>query len=219
MNQQEFTLGELVDEYPSAAAIFQKRGLDFCCGGKQTLKSACAKKGIEPESILAQISQIPSQKVENDWRDCPLTELIDHIEGHYHFRLRKALPELISLSRKVEKVHRSNPLFPIGISAYLASIDFAVIHHLEKEENILFPMIRAGMGNEAGMPIRAMSQEHEDHGKNLQKLRQMTNEFSVPREACVSWRLLMKKLREFELELMQHIHLENNILFPRALNE
>jgi regulator of cell morphogenesis and NO signaling len=149
----------------------------------------------------------------------PIEELVDFIESHYHKRLRVELPELISMADKVEQVHANKPTCPHGLAAHLRTIHSAILDHLAKEEQVLFPMIRSGYRDRAGAPIRVMEQEHEDHGKNLEYLRAQAHQFIAPPEACATWKALYLRLNRMSDELMEHIHLENNVLFPRVLCE
>ena len=147
----------------------------------------------------------------------PLAELVDFIESHYHRRLREELPELVALALKVESRHAEKASCPRGLRAHLEGVHQAVLEHLAKEEQVLFPMIRGGRGRMAAGPIDVMESEHVDHAENLQQIRRLTAELTAPEEACPTWRALYLRLGELERELMEHIHLENNVLFRRVL--
>lgn len=214
------TLADLAITRPGATRVFLKYGLDFCCGGRTPLQDACAEKGLDPEAILAEIAREDANGGDLAvWAGRPLAQLLDFIEGHYHARHRADLPEVISLAEKVELVHADKPTCPRGLAAHLHVVYAAVLDHLAKEEQVLFPLIRAGYGSRAGAPIHAMEQEHEDHGGNLAKLRELTANLTAPPEACPTWKALYLRLGRLGDELMEHIHLENNVLFPRALYE
>ena len=214
------TLADLAITRPGATRVFLKHGLDFCCGGRRPLEEACAEKGLDPGALLAEIEREDAKGGDlARWAGRPLAELIDFIVSHYHARHRADLPEVISLAEKVEQVHADKPTCPRGLAALLRTVHAAVLDHLAKEEQILFPLIRAGHGSRAGGPIHVMEQEHEDHGKNLARIRELTADLSAPPEACASWGALYLRLGQFADELMEHIHLENNVLFPRALYE
>jgi regulator of cell morphogenesis and NO signaling len=220
MTNIELTLGELVTANPGAGNVFYRHGLDFCCGGKQSLKEACATEGLDPEEVLNEIDESSAGEPDGPgWDTRPLEELVDHIIQRYHEPLRTEIPRLIDLARKVEHAHADKPDRPAGLGELLVQVQEAVESHLAKEEQILFPLIRAGRGQTAHMPVQVMIQEHEDHGQNLARIREITNNLSVPEHACASWRELYRSLGQLERELMDHIHLENNILFPRALAE
>jgi regulator of cell morphogenesis and NO signaling len=131
--------------------------------------------------------------------------------------LREELPELIAMAEKVEKVHASKPTCPRDLGKHLHTIHFAILDHLGKEEQVLFPMIRCGSRDRAGAPIRVMEHEHENHGRNVEYLSALTHGFIGQPEACATWKALYLRLKRMSDELMEHIHLENNVLFPRVL--
>jgi regulator of cell morphogenesis and NO signaling len=220
MTDLELTLGELVTARPAAANVFYRHGLDFCCGGKQTLKKACDTEGLAAEQVLKEIDESSADRQEDaGWDTRSLEDLVDHIVERYHVPLRTEIPRLIDLARKVERAHADKADRPAGLGDLLVQVQEAVDSHLAKEEQILFPLVRAGRGQTAHMPVQVMIQEHEDHGQNLARIREITNNLSVPEHACATWRELYRSLGQLERELMDHIHLENNILFPRALVE
>jgi len=214
----ERTLGELATAYPGAAKVFHRYGLDFCCGGEQSLAQACVADGLDPEEVMHEVEILAANASDEvRWDSRPLDELVEHILERYHAPLRTELPRLVELASKVERVHADKPERPAGLADLLAEMQSAVEGHLAKEEQILFPLIVAGHGRRAYMPVQVMIKEHEDHGQNLRRVRELTNDLQLPEHACASWRELYRSLEELERELMDHIHLENNILFPRAL--
>jgi regulator of cell morphogenesis and NO signaling len=214
------TLAELAVKIPAASRVFQRYGLDFCCHGNRAFEEACTEQGLSPDSLIKEI-EVESRDCGElpRWEHRPLSELITHIVNDYHQPLREELPLLVEMARRVEKVHRDKPTCPRGLADHLELIHGAVLDHLAKEESVLFPMIAVGRGSRASMPIHMMEVEHDDHGENLRKTRQLTSNFAIPAEACTTWTALYRRLEEFAAELMQHIHLENNILFRRALCE
>lgn len=220
MTTATITLADLAITRPGATRVFLKHGLDFCCGGARPLDEACAEKGLSPEAILAEIEREDAAGGDlARWAGRPLADLIDFIQSHYHARHRVDLPEVIALAEKVAEVHADKPACPRGLAAHLRAIHAAVLEHLAKEEQILFPLIKAGHGRRAGAPIQVMEQEHDDHGRNLAHLRALTANLTAPPEACATWQALYLRLGRLSDELMEHIHLENNLLFPRALAE
>jgi regulator of cell morphogenesis and NO signaling len=220
MINQSPTLADLAITNPGATRVFLKHGLDFCCRGRRPLDEVCGEKGLDPKRILAEISSEDANGADlSALSDKPIGELLDVIEGYYHKRLRDELPDLIAMADKVEEVHRKKPTCPRGLASHLRMVHSAILDHLAKEEQILFPMLRTDHRDRAGAPIRIMEQEHEDHGRNLAYLRALTHEFSAPPEACVTWKALYLRLNRMSDELMEHIHLENNVLFPRVLCE
>ncbi len=220
MTTQTVTLAELAITRPGATRVFLAHGLDFCCGGRRPLTEACAEKGLDAETILRAIALADQDGGDlTRWANRPLAELVTFIVDHYHARLRTEIPELILLADKVEQVHADKASCPRGLAAHLRTMHVAVLDHLAKEEEVLFPLIRAGRGRGAGGPVHAMEQEHEDHGRSLARLREITADLTAPPEACPTWRALYLRLGRLADELMEHIHLENNVLFPRALFE
>jgi regulator of cell morphogenesis and NO signaling len=218
MKNTEQSLGDLVTAFPAAAKVLQRYRLDYCCGGQQSLDEACAAENIDPEAVLRDIEVAGAGAVDvARWDRRPLDELVQHILDRYHAPLRVELPRLIELAGQVERAHADKPRCPSGLADLLTEVKAAVEGHLVKEEQILFPLIVAGRGPTAHMPVQVMMQEHEDHGKSLRRIRELTSDLTVPEHACASWRELYRALGELAVELMDHIHLENNILFPRAL--
>lgn len=216
MNFIDQPLAEIAIELPMATEVFRKHQLDFCCGGKQTLKDACAKKKLEPSLIIDQLQLLSTEKKTREER--PLKELTAYIVERYHDDLRRRFPELHSLALKVERVHSDHVDCPHGLSQFLNLMMQEMFLHMMKEENVLFPLINAGRGNMAFMPIKVMNQEHESHGHHLEELRGLVANYVPPKDACTTWKALYKGLEKLEEELMDHIHLENNIVFPRALS-
>jgi regulator of cell morphogenesis and NO signaling len=181
------------------------------------VREACAARGIDERQLIAEIDAEERGPEESNPADLSPAELTLYIERRYHAALRKEVPRLFEMASRVEKVHAEKASCPQGLAAHLAAMHTAILQHLEKEEQVLFPMIRAGRGHLATMPVRVMQQEHLEHAENLKILRRLTGDHQVPAEACATWRALYQGLNDFELELMEHIHLENNVLFPRAL--
>src|SRR5690606_679209 len=156
------TLGELATAHPVASRVFQAHQLDYCCGGGRSLEEACARKGLDPASILDEIAAEESVNPDlQSWVGRPLDQIIQHIVDYCHARLRRELPELESLAMRVEHRHALHPDVPDGLAHILRAMQEDVFDHLAKEERILFPLIAAGRGAEAGGPIHAMEAEHE----------------------------------------------------------
>jgi len=219
MDTHQITLGDLVTENPAAAAVLHRHKLDFCCGGRRTVADACAEASLDPDVLLGEIEALEQEGSDKPvrWDEQSLEQLMDHIVTRYHDALRADLPQLVELAQKVEEVHADKPSCPFGLASLLEQVWESVQSHLAKEEQVLFPVIRAGKGRWAHGPVQAMFVEHEDHGRNLARIRQLTADLTPPAEACESWRELYRSLQRLEAELMDHIHLENNILFLRAL--
>ena len=213
------TLGQIATAHPASTLVFLRHRIDFCCGGGRKLSDACRAAGLEPEQVIAEISAEEASRSPERWDTKPLPDLIGFIVTRYHEPLRSDLPALIEAARRVERVHAKKATCPSGLAAHLEQLDAEVQQHLAKEEQVLFPAIRSGSrGAHVHMPVRVMMQEHDDHGATLSRLRELATDFNPPPEACATWRALYVGLEKLEAELMEHIHLENNVLFPRALN-
>ncbi|BCG11011.1 iron-sulfur cluster repair protein YtfE [Buttiauxella agrestis] len=210
-------LGELALTIPRASALFRKLDLDFCCGGKQTLERAATRKELDLEAIETELAKLAQESIEKDWQSAPLAEIIDHIIVRYHDRHREQLPELILQATKVERVHADKPNVPKGLAKYLTMLHQELSSHMMKEEQILFPMIKQGMGTQANGPISVMESEHDDAGELLEVIKHTTNNVMPPPEACTTWKAMYNGINELIDDLMNHISLENNVLFPRAL--
>ncbi len=212
------SLGQLARRIAGATRVFHENSLDFCCGGKHSLREAAAARGLDAGAIAERLSRLQSfaQAGEHNWAAAPAAELIDHILNRYHEVHREQLPELIRLARRVEQVHGERQDCPAGLADHLAAMQQELESHMQKEEQVLFPMLLGGHGAAAFGPISVMRMEHEQHGEALQRLAEITHDISLPRDACNTWRALYLGLRALRDDLMEHIHLENNILFEGA---
>jgi regulator of cell morphogenesis and NO signaling len=219
MQPTKQTLAELAVVHPGASRVFFRHRLDFCCGGRRSLEDACREHGLDPIDILSEIDAARPLGAEDAprWEAAPLPALIDHIVSTYHERLRRDLPDLIEMARRVERKHGEKPGCPVGLTAHLEEMQLDVLEHLQKEELILFPMIERGASAAGAGPVQVMEKEHEHHRESLLRLRQLTGDLEPPAAACATWRALYDGLRQLEQELMEHIHLENNVLFPRSV--
>lgn len=215
MNQQ--SVGEIARSIAGATAVFHKYKLDFCCNGHLTLADACVKKKVEIDDVISDLQTlIDDQKQHLDRVETLQTdELIEHILARYHEVHRHQLPELIRLAERVEKVHKTHPDCPTGLASLLIEMQQELLSHMMKEEQILFPMIRAQQP-QAVHPIEMMRYEHTLHGESLEVLEKLTHDITPPAGACNIWQALYIGLNTFKLDLMQHIHLENNELFMRV---
>ena len=154
----------------------------------------------------------------SDWNTQPQDQLIDHLLARYHARHREQLPELIRLASRVEHVHGQHLQCPNGLADLLRDIQQELENHMLKEEQVLFPMLQMGMGSQASMPIQVMRHEHDQHGEALEQLLSLTDRITPPSGACGTWRSLYEQLTAFRDDLREHIRLENDVLFTRALN-
>lgn len=216
----ESTVASLATEHPLATRVFTRYGIDFCCGGGRPLKDVCGEKGLDVGRVVDEIRQELSSADEqvHRWDARPLDELIQHILDTYHRPLDEELPRLQQMAARVLEVHHDkDPGRLTELVDVYAGLKAELEDHMAKEEQILFPMILRGQGALTNGPIAVMEHEHESVGIALRRLRELTDDFEVPPEACNTWRALWKGLEALELSLHLHIHLENNILFPRAL--
>ncbi len=227
------TIAEIASSMPRAIPIFQKHGIDFCCGGRRALAEVCSEKGVGFETIVGEIETAGRQlaEPETDWAIEPLGTLIDHILVRYHASLKEELPRLQALVEKVTTVHGDNhpDTLPALRDTFRAMKD-ELESHLEKEEHVLFPYMREletaqrGLTSPSNLPlglasgaIGVMEREHAVAGLALKTIHRLTDEFRPPPDACGSFRALYAGLEILEADLHSHIHLENNILFPRAI--
>ncbi|MBK7874811.1 MAG: iron-sulfur cluster repair protein YtfE [Planctomycetes bacterium] len=212
------TLADLAATRAGASRVFHRHDLDFCCHGRVSLAEACAKKGLSVDELARAIeAEAPRATDFRRWDAAPIEDLITHLLDRFHASHRAELPRLLEMARKVERVHAEKPSCPRGLADHVARVGEELESHMQKEEQILFPMILAGRGRMASMPIQVMEEEHDDHGRNLERLRVLAHGFAPPAEACGTWRALYLGLAELDELVRQHIHLENNVLFPRAL--
>lgn len=220
------TIGDIVTQDFRTATIFKEAGIDFCCGGKKTLEEACAEKGIDPGKIQAQLDQ--PEKIAgavthkfNEWEP---GFLCDYIVNEHHSFVRKALPDLVHYTQKIASVHGQNHPELIEVAGLFFQINKELLQHMKKEEELLFPTVKElfSAGSEKSKEtikkeLSLLSEEHEFAGGAMDKINQITNGYDLPEDACNSYRISFQMLQQFEDDLHTHVHLENNILFPKAL--
>lgn len=226
------TVGEIVAKDYRKAQVFKKLGIDFCCGGKKALTEVCKKKGLDMQKVKAELAAVEEQ---DETRHTNFSAwdpdfLCDYIVNTHHRYVRENIPFLSELSQKVARVHGDSHPELLKIATVFATVVTDLNNHFQKEENILFPYIKElvfakksgtplhqpHFGSVAN-PIQVMEMEHENAGEDLSEIRELSDNYSIPEGACSSYRILYKKLEEFETDLHQHVHLENNILFPKAV--
>lgn len=228
----ERTLGDLVRERPARSAVLEKRRLDYCCGGKLSLAEACRKANLDPAEVgqelkLAdELALSPGAPEESNLGEMTLSSLCDRIEAMHHAYLREALPRIAALSEKVARAHgERNPNLK-RLTGVFTAMRAELEAHMMKEERILFPAIRqieaAGGANSPfsgnlGSPVAVMEHEHENAGRALEEMRALLDDYSPPEWACGTYLAMNDAFRALELDMRQHVHAENNILFPRAL--
>jgi regulator of cell morphogenesis and NO signaling len=205
-------IGEIAATLPGATAVFRRYRLDFCCGGAAPLAEAAAKRNVPLEEVEASLTLLTAGVI-----DVPeeTSALIDHIVARFHDTHRRELPELIMLATRVERVHAESPEVPAGLADLLEEMEQELSDHMEKEEQILFPMMRRGRSPMIAMPISVMRSEHEGHAAHLRALDTLAHGHVPPADACGSWRALYAGTRKLAEDLVEHMHIENNILFPR----
>ncbi|MFG3453305.1 iron-sulfur cluster repair protein YtfE [Stutzerimonas stutzeri] len=214
----EQTLGSLACRIPGATRVFRQHKLDFCCGGNTPLREAALQRNLDAQAIADELAALGSDtSTEPDWRTAPAASLIDYLLERFHERHREQFPELIRLANRVEQVHGNKADCPVGLAEHLWCMQQELESHMLKEEQILFPMLRRDMQlPQTQGPIAVMRYEHDQHGNALERLAVLTNDITPPENACNTWRALYRGLEELRGDLMQHIHLENNILFANA---
>jgi regulator of cell morphogenesis and NO signaling len=223
----ESPVGQVAARQPEAIRILEQHGIDYCCGGDKSLDAACHDAGIDAQEVLAQIERAEPAESEahSDWLDASLTKLCDHIEQTHHAFLREQLPFLTQLIDKVVDAHGQHHPELRDVRLVFAALRAELEPHMMKEEQILFPAVRtlekashqvAFPFGSVQNPIRMMEHEHDNAGAGLRRLRELTDGFTAPDDACNAYRGLYEVLAKLEADLHEHIHKENNILFPRA---
>jgi len=230
----EKTVGELALENPAATRVFEKLGIDYCCGGNLSLEQACRAANLAVDQVLdslemAEQTTRAEQKV-HDWQREMLGDLVAHIKSTHHKYTREEIARLGPLFVKVCSVHGQNHPELVEIRTTFAGLAQELTMHMMKEEMVLFPYIvrmeEAVLQHEPILPppfgsvqnpVSMMKHEHDSAGAALRAMRQASSGYAAPPDACISYQTLFKALAEFEADLHQHIHLENNILFPRAI--
>lgn len=228
---KERTVGQIVADDYRAAQVFRTFGLDFCCGGNKTIAEAAAGKDVDTEIVKKALQDLSNgEKENNNYNDWPIDFLADYIINNHHRFTRDKLPEITVYARKVAKVHGDRHEELIEIYSEFTRLHVEITDHLDKEEEILFPYIKKLVEAEktgtkpdvanfgmAADPISMMEEEHDEAGASMAKIRRLSNGFTPPEDACATYRVLFKNLEGFEKDLHKHVHLENNILFPKAL--
>ncbi len=231
MNTKELTIGEMVAQDYRAAAVFKKYQIDFCCNGNRSLSEATEKKGISIEDISRELEQLDAHQGESiDYGAWPLDLLADYVEKTHHRYIKEKSPILLQFLNKIQRVHgeRHPELYEVYDLFEESAKDLA--HHLEKEEQILFPFIRkmveaqrsgtpletAHFGSVEN-PVEMMKHEHDQEGERFRKIAELTDQYRFPEDACSTYQVSFKMLEEFQDDLHKHIHLENNILFLKAI--
>lgn len=226
------TVGEMVVADYRKAEVFRKFGIDYCCGGKKPLEDICRAKGIDPKAVrkdLDELDLLPAGE-QQDFGSWKVDVLADYVVEKHHKYVEGALPMLYELTAKVARVHGERHPELVDIARHFDAVAQELQMHMHKEERMLFPYIgKMAVAHREGTPlpppffgavenpIRMMEAEHESAGGEMEEIRRLSADFTPPSDACTSYRVLFAKLHEFEQDLHQHVHLENNILFPKAI--
>lgn len=229
---QKATIKSIVTNDFRAAAIFEKYSLDFCCKGGVTIDQACSERNIDATSVYAELAQLANATLENmpHFSEWPIDELIDYIVNVHHKYVRESIPVIYAHTQKVAAVHGNNHPEVVDIARHFEAVASELQSHMMKEEQMLFPFIKslvtAKRNNRASIippfgtvqnPIRMMEAEHRVAGDELYEVRSLSKNYNPPEDACTTYRVSFKELQQFEQDLHQHVHLENNILFPKAI--
>jgi regulator of cell morphogenesis and NO signaling len=220
-------VGQWVAQRPSTSRVFEAFGIDYCCGGRVSLKQACSERKIDPNDVLAQLEKLATSgdNSRDSWLSAPLAALCDHIEQTHHAYLKAELPRLTAMIDKVVRAHSAKHPEMAQVQRAFGDLRAELEPHMFKEEQILFPAIRRLEQSAAPAtfpfgtienPIRMMEHEHDNAGECLLRIRELTADFRVPDDVCNTYRALLDGLKTLEEDLHIHIHKENSILFPRA---
>ena len=222
---------EIVAEDFRAAAVLQRFGIDFCCGGRATLREACRERRVSPLEVLMEVTEACDRKDADAPRfaDWPPDALIAYIVGHHHAYVRRALPALVAHTRKVAEVHGAIHPELTRIAAIFEEVADEMTAHMAKEEGVLFPYIdKLAVARRLGepvppavfgsveKPIAMMELEHDHAGAAMARIRELSKNYALPEGACTTYTICFRELEEFERDLHVHVHLENNVLFPKA---
>ena len=220
------TVGEIVTEDFRAAEIFKKSGIDFCCGGNKSISKACIESGADPEILIEELQQLSNTPMGQalNFKDWDLGFLSDYIVNTHHKFVLKNLPELLFYTAKIATVHGEHHKELIEVAELFEKINSELMQHLKKEEEVLFPAIKEALKSNSpeiratiAAEIGRMSGEHEFAGEAMDRIKVLTSNYLVPEDACNTYRVSLNLLHLFEDDLHTHVHLENNILYPKAL--
>lgn len=220
------TVGELVRAVPARSRIFENLGIDYCCGGKKPLSEACRAKGLDPATVAALLTALDDapSAIAVDPDTMTLSSLCDHIEDLHHGYLRDELPRLDFMTRKVAAVHGADEPRLLEVRRVFESFSAEITSHTQEEQATIFPLIRrleTAKGERPAASLKSafekLEAEHDNAGAALAKFRELTDNYTPPDWACNTFRALYDGLSQLERDMHQHVHKENNVLFPRAL--
>ena len=220
------TLSQIVTENHRAAPVFEKYGLDFCCKGKRPLTEACKEKSLPVENVVKDLADaLTSADNKREFKEMSLTELTEYIVRVHHNYVKQSMPPILMYILKVATKHGARFPFMHEVYDLFLELEEEMTQHMAKEEKILFPRIKllelnAAQENTVGYisaPVEVMETEHDHAGTIMEKIRVLTGNYLAPEDACTTFRLALASLQAFESDLHHHVHLENNILFPKAI--
>lgn len=209
----DMTVSAIAADLPGAAELFRRKGINFCCGGGVALSVAALRAGHVPEMLLAELQALADAAGQDAPEATPA--LVGHILHRYHETHRNELEWLIPLAQKVERVHGDHEEAPLGLADALIALHDELDAHMQKEERVLFPMMLQGGDPMIVHPIEQMRQDHEEAARLLAQVEHAAHGLDLPEGACGSWTALYTGLRKLSGDLVAHMHLENNVLFPR----
>ena len=219
----QIPIGKIVAEDFRTAQVFRSYGLDFCCGGKKSLEESCAKKDIALEQVLEDLQNLKQGNSENNYNEWDLDFLVDYIVNNHHKYIRNKLPEIDFYAEKVARVHGDQHPELLEVLQNFRILSEELTHHIREEEEGVFleikNLVRAGKsGSVKEAIIDALEDDHEKAGELMEAIESLTDGYNPPADACASYRVLFQNLEAFQNDLHKHVHLENNILFPKALS-
>jgi len=217
-------VSDVAAEVPATIRVFQQHGIDFCCGGKRPLMEACKEQGLDVDLLIEELGSVTATEGDDrDWRTAPLPELVGYIQQRFHEPLRVELPRLAAMMAKVVNRHGDHlPQVLRPLQATLEELQADLLQHMATEDAVLFPAVAAleaggsGAGSWIREPIAVMEAEHDEAGRALARMRELTDAYTPPEWACPTFRGLYYGLAELERDMHVHVHLENHVLFPRA---
>jgi regulator of cell morphogenesis and NO signaling len=226
-NIDKMTIGEIVAQDYRAASVFKEAGIDFCCGGKKSIDEACSEKGIAPGEVKEKLKKLESSAnaTTHNFIEWDPGFLCDYIVNTHHKYVLKTLPELVEYTRKIASVHGDRHPELFDVASLFSEINRELLQHLKNEEEVLFPMLKRVL-NSGSVELKSimiseiarLSNEHEFAGGAMDKINIITHNYQIPADSCNTYKVTLKLLEQFEDDLHTHVHLENNILFPNALN-
>jgi regulator of cell morphogenesis and NO signaling len=221
------TLSQIVTENYQAAQVFEKYGLDFCCKGKRPLSDACLEKSLPVDHVVKDLTEaLTAEDNKKEFKEMSLTELAEYIVRVHHSYVKQSMPPILMYVLKVATKHGTRYPYMHEVYDLFLELEDEMTNHMVKEEKILFPRIKllelnAAQENTIGYissPVEVMENEHDHAGNIMEKIRVLTGNYQAPDDACTTFRLALASLQAFESDLHHHVHLENNILFPKAIS-